>query len=75
MSFGTALRRKELLGELWLQQKKAENRRKGPIIEKKCKKASYFLPTNCICLSFFVRFLAEKRPKNAECLIINALYL
>ena len=26
-------------------------------------------------LSFFVRFLAEKRPKNAECLIINTLYL
>lgn len=23
----------------------------------------------------FVRFLAEKRPKNAECLIINTLYL
>jgi hypothetical protein len=50
-------------------------KKKRPITEKKCKKASYFLPTNCICLSFFVRFLAEKRPKNAECLIINTLYL
>lgn len=50
------------------KKKRAYNR-------KKCKKASYFLPTNCICLSFFVRFLAEKRPKNAECLIINTLYL